>query len=249
MKKQSKINGFFKRVSDNIYNLGVMKTFAVDNERRAQELQRGLEANEKKLKKVEDERARLNQKSKQARAELLSLAGEKEGIELDGLQRDTLEVFGAIEDVVDIQVTGRVSTKRKKSWNKRPECWLDIVKHYDDYGLQNTAAAFKEEMQHIPKASHGRSIRRWHKDVERNKTPRYNHRVPEYGEQIDHALYTEAMDRILLGLTVDPTILREMLLVLLNKHNKMSMVRNNGSFGASWARRFFNRHNLSLRVV
>ena len=90
MTKQIKINGFFKRVYDNIYNLDVMKASAVDNERRAQELQRAIEANEKKLKKVEDERARLNQKSKQAWAELVSLAGEKEGVELEDLQRDTL---------------------------------------------------------------------------------------------------------------------------------------------------------------
>ena len=70
-----------------------------------------------------------------------------------------------------------------------------------------------------------------------------------YGLEIDCELYNEAMNRILLGLTVDPHTLREMLSVILLKHEKSNLLAAPGSFGASWAQRFFKRHKLSSRVA
>jgi DDE superfamily endonuclease len=66
--------------------------------------------------------------------------------------------------------------------------------------------------------------------------------------EIDGELYKEAMNRILLGLTVDACTLREMLSVLLLKHEKSNLLKP-GHFGTSWAQRFFKRHKLSCRVA
>ena len=44
--------------------------------------------------------------------------------------------------------------------------------------------------------------------------------MPEYAEKVDIELYTETMERVFLGLTIDATIIRDMLLVLLAKHDK-----------------------------
>ena len=152
--------------------------------------------------------------------------------------------------MVSVDVVSNVTTKeRKKSWNKRPDCWMDIAKHYQDYGLKNTLDAFKEEMTLIPKALQERNIVIWNKNLKSGTTPKYSHRMPEYGGKIDLELYAEVMQRVLLGLTVDPTTLREMLLVLLLEHQKMDLVRKNSSFGYSWAQRFFKRHNLRSRAV
>ena len=249
MKKQSEIKHFFRPVSNNVHTLNVMKTFEVDKERQAKIKSKEIQLKEKKLKMIEDEQSRLKKSSEKFKAELIALRDEIQVNEPDDFQINALEVFEAIEDVVDIEVTESALKKRKKAWTKRPDCWREIAKHYKDYGLQNTLKAFEEEMHNIPHASKERSVRRWHEDVTKSKTPIYAHRMPEYGEQIDNELYTEAMDRVFLGLTVDATILRELLLVLLNKYDKINLVRNNGSFGLSWAQRFFKRHNLRSRVV
>ena len=221
-----------------------MKDFVLTGEKLALEREKEIEKREKKVRKLQDEQILLAQKSKQARAELNALVLEKQVAEpLD-------EVFETIDDMVSVDVVSNVTTKeRKKSWNKRPDCWMDIAKHYQDYGLKNTLDAFKEEMTLIPKALQERNIVIWNKNLKSGTTPKYSHRMPEYGGKIDLELYAEVMQRVLLGLTVDPTTLREMLLVLLLRHSKMVLVQNNGSFGYSWAQRFFKRHGLRSRAV
>ena len=92
----------------------------------------------------------MDQREQLAKAELLCLRAQIKNNEVENHTINTLKVFETIGDILDIEVTKEgYLGKRKKAWNKRPDCWMDIVKHFEDYGLQNTLSAYKEKMQHI----------------------------------------------------------------------------------------------------
>lgn len=73
---------------------------------------------------------------------------------------------------------------------------------------------------------------------------------PVYGVDIDNELYGQVMARSEAGLHTDDTVLRELLLVLLQKYDKEHYLRERGgknTFTHSWAQRFYARHKLTLR--
>ena len=78
MKRQSKIQTFFKKVSAPVHNLNKMKDFVLTGEKLALEREKEIEKREKKVRKLQDEQILLAQKSKQARAELNALVLEKQ---------------------------------------------------------------------------------------------------------------------------------------------------------------------------
>ena len=71
-----------------------------------------------------------------------------------------------------------------------------------------------------------------------------------YGAAIDNELYEQVMARSEAGLHTDDNVLRDMLLVLLQKYDKEHYLQERGgknTFTHSWAQRFYARHKLTLR--
>ena len=73
-----------------------------------------------------------------------------------------------------------------------------------------------------------------------------------YSKEIDKELFDTALERRNEGcLSVDNSLLRQLLLVILAKNGLMGLLRENGGkhiFGDSWAQQFFERHDMVLRV-
>ena len=73
-----------------------------------------------------------------------------------------------------------------------------------------------------------------------------------YSKEIDKELFDAALERRNEGcLSVDNSLLRQLLLVILAKNGLMCLLRENGgkyTFGDSWARWLFGRHDMVLRV-
>ena len=73
-----------------------------------------------------------------------------------------------------------------------------------------------------------------------------------YSKEIDKELFDTALARRNEGcLSVDNSLLRQLLLIILAKNGLMDILRENGekyTFGDSWAQRFFKRHDIILRV-
>ena len=245
----SKIKEFFPTVSAKIHAINTTMQFAVEEERVEERRLKQLREHAVKSKRLSDEILDLQKQSEAAKGELDALRRDSATEVLDEQQQEILEILENIDNIADIEQRTMAAKKRKKAWNKRPECWLDIAKHFEKYGLANTIDAYRQELQELPSTSHEQNFRRWRKDMLADKVPGYVHRQPIIGEVIDNELYTEVMDRILLGLTIDATILREILLTLLTQHERMDLVMSNSSFGQSWAQRFFKRHKLQSRVV
>ena len=133
--------------------------------------------------------------------------------------------------------------------------------------MKSVKAAFPEEIAEMPAEDKPlqRILNLWVKDVNAGKSPGYANRQPgyiflnyekkklsikfnilknqrlAYGLDIDDELYKEVMNQTLIGVTVDAHTLRELLTVILLKHEKSNLLEVSGSFGSSWAQRFFKR--------
>lgn len=144
-----------------------MKQSEVDSEKLKQQRERKIEEKQRNLKKLEDEQSRLQKQSEEFKAELVALkrASKSNNESPSNKEEKKLEGFDTIDDLVDVEVNTSISAKRKKAWWKRPDCWLDIVRHLDDYGMQSTVRAYKEELHEFPSQLIERSITRWHRDL------------------------------------------------------------------------------------
>ena len=255
--KQNKIDFFgFKKVSPNVHEINVQKQIIIDKERQEKVLlELKLRNEEKQLhlleraKKLRTERVAINKALEESKKEQelkevneINKRTAEEILELEEVR----DIFENIEDEVGL-VDGKI-LKRKKGWNARPECWPDISQHHEEFGLKSTLKAYEKELEYIPLfKSRQTTIEGWVKDRRNKRKLKYSHRAPDCGWEVDNELYTEVQNRVLLGLTVDPVTLREMLLVILQKHGKL--VTDDAKYGTSWAERFFKRHKLSCRVA
>ena len=92
---------------------------------------------------------------------------------------DVLEIFGNIDDEVGLLDTIK-SKKRKetKSWNSRPECWMDIAKHHEEFGLQQTLIVFENELSYLTdRKSREKTVQRWVIDRRNKRKLSYSHRA------------------------------------------------------------------------
>lgn len=259
--KQNKINSFFKPVeNEEIHALNVKRRLILDDVQRKKERELKTIEQQEKLRQLEEKELLLKKRSKEILEERSALRKAIENSLIDesslksaednAIHKEIHHIYDNIDEVADqIESSSKRTAQIKKAWNKRPECWMDVAKHFEDYGLRSTLHVFKEELLNIPEGSRERVITRWVKDKLNGKNPGYMHRAPGYGWEVDSELYTEVMEKILLGLSVDSDILREMLLSILAKHGLMKFVVNEGSFRRSWADRFFKRHKLRSRAV
>jgi hypothetical protein len=101
-------------------------------------------------------------------------------------------------------------------------------------------------------------LKRWRDDLKQERTtgimwrPNQGGRSVPYGPSIDHELFNMCVGRIKAGLQNDTDTLHDMLVVLLDREDMLELLQVNGgehTFGASWARRFYNRWDLRSRIA
>ena len=107
----------------------------------------------------------------------------------NAIHKEIHHIYDNIDEVADqIESSSKRTARIKKAWNKHPECWMDVAKHFEDYGLRSTFHVFKEELLNIPEGSRERVITRWVKDKLNGKNPGYMHRAPGYGWEVDQPI-------------------------------------------------------------
>ena len=270
--KQNPLASFgFKIVSNEINKLNIAKQQIIDRENEVEKLKtKEFRLQQLEIERVERAKLVRTERNNLNRAIALSLEANK-GEEKTQEQKDAEEqqnVYNNIDQAADIETSkDHITMKAKKEWNKRPDNWLDIADHCEKWGMKETLRIFGEvEMNHIKPNNRERNVILWvqNKRDGKNKLS-YAVKTPPYGTEVDSQLYIAAQERILLVLTVDPTILRELLFCQftieddkdVNKNNpkyvsKFKLLREHGgqhTFGESWARRFFKRYKLSSRAA
>jgi hypothetical protein len=151
------------------------------------------------------------------------------------------------EDVIDVQ------QKKRRICSKRPHNWQVIAEYALSYGNEPAICAFKESFENASNTAIYQRVLLWKKDLATGKLQIHSKRgkMPIYGKEIDDLLLLDFNKRRDAGLNVDDEILRKMLVIHLVRINSDYLLKENGgmyTFGPSWARRFYRRHNISCRV-
>lgn len=146
---------------------------------------------------------------------------------------------------------------RPQHWRSIAEQWCrgasvsSILKEFPEVGLGKDGKLAKEDCIMT-------RLRRWGKDYERelasgtHREVTFGGSAPAYGRDIDLELLAVIKSRMESGIKIDDDILREQLLVILNKRNMLHLLRENGgrhTFRQGWAQRFWKRHGLPSRAA
>ena len=92
----------------------------------------------------------------------------------------------------------------------------------------------------------------WVSDIKKGKLTLQTGIVPAYGKAVDEAVHAAVMRRNSSGLPIDSSIVRNLLIIQLQKAGKDDLLSENGGkyvFGKSWAARFMKRWKLVRRVA
>ena len=149
----------------------------------------------------------------------------------------------------DDKLNGHQKDVLKKFWKARPKNWEVVAHHFkDSKSASATIETFPEVFKDYSASQRSGYLYRWRKDLESGRSEvKPTTRAPSYGSSIDDRLLTAVQIRQKKGISVDYTLLRELLIPELIKENKTSLLFENDGpyiFGNSWAQRFFKRHKL-----
>ena len=140
--------------------------------------------------------------------------------------------------------------KKKKICKPRPSNWDIIAKYFiQSHSISATIKSFPEVFTNYSISQKSTYLYRWRKDFENGKNSESVKTVkaPIYGNEIDQKLLLSVKMKYENGNIVDCNVLRELLIIELEKNNQLDLLLNNSSrfcFGKSWAQRFFKRHNI-----
>ena len=117
----------------------------------------------------------------------------------------------------------------KKKRNVRPENWRVITKYFIDHGYHSTVNLFHEDLKQYDNKTPNikKNFMQWRKQLSSTDDElaiNEKHRTAIYGTQIDMELRSRVEVRIDSGLPIDNWILREQLLTIFGKENKMNFV-------------------------
>lgn len=97
--------------------------------------------------------------------------------------------------------------QRLKSYTKRPETWREVTDYYVQRGITLTKAAFPNELAGRSHKNIKQLMRTWKKEYNIDDRVR-NHRMADYGHDIDYELKTRMLSNIQFGLAVDNETVR-----------------------------------------
>lgn len=144
------------------------------------------------------------------------------------------------------------SSKRKRSIHDRPDEWKEIAEHFDLWGRGKTWVLYKDLLGDRTPRSVDQALKTWSRDLRENNAGFKGKRAPAYGFPIDLLLLKEVRERMERKLPVDDVTLRTLLVNLLQIHERMDLMTENGGthlFLHGWAGRFWKRHKLPSRLV
>jgi hypothetical protein len=144
------------------------------------------------------------------------------------------------------------SSKRKRSIHDRPDEWKEIAEHFDLWGRGKTWVLYKDLLGDRTPRSVDQALKTWSRDLRENNAGFKGKRAPAYGFPIDLLLLKEVRERMEKKLPVDDVTLRTLLVNLLQIHERMDLMTENGGthlFLHGWAGRFWKRHKLPSRLV
>ena len=168
----------------------------------------------------------------------------------EGKSGDDECIEKAIDDTsVDLSSS---SSKRKRSTHDRPDEWKEIAEYFDLWGRNKTVELYKETFGDRTQRSVDQALKTWSRDLRENNESFRGKRAPAYGFPIDLLLLKEVKERMVAKLPVDDVTLRNLLVNLLQIHERMDLMTDNGGthlFLHGWAGRFWKRHKLPSRLV
>lgn len=158
------------------------------------------------------------------------------------------EIDELAEDIPDV----RIAKKKPKIWQSRPPNWEDIASDAMVSGNYSTIKSFATEFKGVTPTAAYQRLNTWKKDLHKERIEgTFKSRLPTYGAEIDKLILADVHATRSAGLSVDDDILRRYLIIHLTAAGKQGMLKDEGgkhTYGPSWAKRFYKRHGLVLRV-
>lgn len=155
-------------------------------------------------------------------------------------------------DEISVDLLSSSSSKRKRLIHDRPDEWKEIAEYFDLWGRNKTVELYKETFGDRTQRSVDQALKTWSRDLRENNESFRGKRAPAYGFPIDLLLLKEVKERMIAKLPVDDVTLRNLLVNLLQIHERMDLMTDNGGthlFLHGWAGRFWKRHKLPSRLV
>lgn len=205
------------------------------------------------------ENAKKKRKRQQERISELIKKKKNNDSDLEPTNTIILDAYGIehpniiIDDEECDLLENNVLMKKPKSWKQRPDYWKEITQYYlESNNIAEVLNVYKSEFKGKSDNQIKKTIKKWVKNLKDGKEMQQIGKAPVYGKNIDAELYNNVLIRREKGLPVDTFILSKLLLPLLRKYNKESLLQINGGkyiFEESWARKFFKRWNLTKRAA
>lgn len=201
---------------------------------------------------LEEVKLELVEQTRTHGAELnLKIEVPDEGADVEDGQYGIEDINSRAIDEIAAETTSS-SSKRKRSIHDRPDEWKEIAEHFDLWGRGKTWVLYKDLLGDRTPRSVDQALKTWSRDLRENNAGFKGKRAPAYGFPIDLLLLKEVRERMEKKLPVDDVTLRTLLVNLLQIHERMDLMTENGGthlFLHGWAGRFWKRHKLPSRLV
>ena len=121
---------------------------------------------------------------------------------------------------------------KKRILHSRPSKWGIIADEANIHGNYSAIRTYQEVFSDASSLASNKRLSRWKKDLKNGKQPNMNKFHFAYSKEIDNEaleLFDTALERRNEGcLSVDNSLLRQLLLVILAKNGLMGLLRENG---------------------
>jgi hypothetical protein len=167
--------------------------------------------------------------------------------EEDNADAEIASIHLSIDAMVDGFVDDEPPPKRKKTWNERDDDWRDIALQWKLLGVDSVLKDYPEAFADCTVPTANMRCRRWYHDRVTNKAVVKNSkRKSALGEELEEKLLEIILEKRARGTSIDDDMLTLWIHQLLVTEGRLDLYQKY-TFGASWCKRFWKRHNLSSR--
>jgi hypothetical protein len=202
---------------------------------------------------IEDRKIALRKKAVDAVAEAMAAADRNERLR-NGTDGVTLVVSTEQEDVqkaIDAFVNDTIlaesaTNKIKRKWTSRPANWKEIGALAHQYSYKTAMKDFPLDFEGCTDEAARMRCIRWYQDSINGVDSRGDTRRKNTLGPLECVVVDKLRARMDLGLPVDVELTRLIVTRVIAEHNREDMYQK-CTFGPTWCRRFFKRHNLRSR--
>ena len=211
---------------------------------------------EKAVAEEAQKNMRRQQIEEQNEANRLAARKRRNDAKFAGLAEDKRTDEERVQDEID-ELTDDIPNflpekKKPKVWQSRPPNWEDIAYEAQVFGNNSAIKSFAADFQGVSSTAAYQRLSTWKKDLSSGKEEgTLKSRMPAYGDEIDKLVLADFHAARSAGVSVDDECLRRYLVVHLVAAGKQGLLLEKGgkyTYGPSWAKRSYARHNLVLRV-